>query len=209
MSLPDNSLWENVLAGDERAFEALFRQQYPALYGYGLRLTGDEEMAKDGIQELFQRLWQRRARLGQLAEGAVRPYLFKALRHQLANDARAHTRRAGWHTAYAAELAADFHYSPEDFLIAQELSEAQRVQLLQALAQLSNRQREAIYLKFFDGFAYDRIADIMGLNPQSARNLIYQSLHVLRQHLPPAVWLLLLSQWALQVRLFFNVFTNN
>ncbi|WP_223648811.1 RNA polymerase sigma factor [Hymenobacter psoromatis] len=196
--MPDNSLWEDFLAGDERAFEALFRQQYRALYGYAVRLTSDEDAAKDGIQNLFQRLWHRRARLSQLEAAAVRPYLFKALRHQLANDARAQTRRTSWHTAYVAELAADFHYSPEDFLIAQELSEAQRAQLLLALAQLSNRQREAIYLKFFDDFSYDRIADIMGLNPQSARNLIYQSLQLLRQRLPPVVWLWLLGQWALQ-----------
>ena len=200
--MPDNSLWEDFLAGDERAFEALFRQQYQALYGYAVRLTSNEDSAKDGIQNLFQRLWHRRARLGPLAAAAVRPYLFKALRHQLANDARAHTRRTSWHTAYAAELAADFHYSPEDFLIAQELSEAQRAQLLLALAQLSNRQREAIYLKFFDGFAYDRIADIMGLNPQSARNLIYQSLQLLRQRLPPVVWLWLLGQWVLDMKRF-------
>lgn len=196
MPLPADSLWNDFRAGDERAFEHLFRQHFRVLYAYGLRLTGDEETAKDGIQNLFQRLWHRRARLGDVEATAIRPYLFKALRRQLANEARDQARRAGWHTGYAAELAADFSYSPEDFLIAQELSASQRAHLLEALAQLTNRQREAIYLKFFDGFAYERIADIMGLNAQSARNLIYQSLKLLKQRLPSPLWLLLLGQLA-------------
>ncbi|GAA4496217.1 sigma-70 family RNA polymerase sigma factor [Hymenobacter ginsengisoli] len=193
MSTPDDSLWNDFRAGDERAFEQLFRQHFRPLYAYGLRLTSDEEAAKDGIQNLFQRLWHRRTRLGAVEAAALRPYLFKALRRQLANAARDEARRTGWHTGYAAELAAEFSYSPEDFLIAQELSASQREHLLEALGQLTNRQREVIYLKFFDGFAYERIADIMGLNAQSARNLIYQSLKLLKQRLPPPVWLLLLG----------------
>jgi RNA polymerase sigma factor (sigma-70 family) len=200
MPSDDAMLWAKFLAGDERAFERLFRTFYRDLYGYGLRLTNDEDLAKDGIQNLFQRLWHSRTKIGTLEAGAIRPYLFKALRNQLANEVKAQARRGSWHTQYSAESAFEVQYSPEDFLIAQELSAAQNAQLLAALDQLGNRQREAVYLKFFDGFTYERIAEIMALNPQSVRNLIYQSLKILKQNLPLPMWLLLVAE-----QLFFTV----
>lgn len=185
MPAPDATLWNNFLAGDKQAFERIFLAHYDQLYGYGVRLTRDEELVKDCIQRLFQRLWQRRPALGPV-EG-IKPYLFKALRHHVADELRAQQRR----NALQRELPLEFEvqYSPEDFLIAQQLTAEQHAQLLAALGQLSSRHREAIHLRFFDGFAYDRISEIMALTPQSARNLLHQALKRLRQALLHALLL--------------------
>ncbi|RZK52474.1 MAG: sigma-70 family RNA polymerase sigma factor [Hymenobacter sp.] len=72
-------------------------------------------------------------------------------------------------------------YSHEEFLIAQQTDAEQGQRLLAALNQLSKRQREALYLRFFDDFSYERIAEVMALNIQSVRNLIFRALQVLRQ----------------------------
>ena len=181
MSSLDASLWDDFRTGNERAFERIFLAHYDELYGYGMRLSRDEELVKDAIQNLFQRLWQRRAQLGTVAD--LKPYLFKALRHQVADEQAAAQRRSLLPADYEPEF--QVQYSPEDFLIAQQLTAEQHTQLLAALSQLNNRQREAVHLKFFDGFAYERIADIMALNPQSVRNLIHQAVTRLRQALLP------------------------
>ncbi|GAB3298202.1 RNA polymerase sigma factor [Hymenobacter tenuis] len=180
MSSLDASLWDDFRAGSEQAFERIFLAQYDDLYRYGLRLSQDEELVKDAIQNLFQRLWQRRAQLGPVA--VVKPYLFKAMRHQLADEKGIAQRQRQLAGSYEPE--AKVEYSPEDFLIAQQLTAEQHAQLAVAISQLNNRQREAIYLKFFDGFAYERIADIMILNQQSVRNLVHQAITRLRQALP-------------------------
>ena len=193
MLLPDATLWNDFRAGSERAFERIYLAHYDDLYRYGLRLTNDEDLTKDCLQTLFQRLWQRRPQLGPVAE--IKPYLFKALRYQVGNEMKARQRRRLLVSSYAGG-AFEVQYSPEDFLIAQQLTAQQHAQLLAALAMLSNRQREAIYLKYFDGFNYDRIADIMTLNRQSVRNLVHQSLKLLKQHLPLPLWLLGLGQLA-------------
>ena len=104
----------------------------------------------------------------------MRPYLFKALRNEVAAELTAQQRRAALPHAYPQEF--DVQVSPEDFLIAQQLNTEQQTQLLTALSQLNSRQREAIHLRFFNGFAYERIAEIMELQPQSVRNLIHQSI---------------------------------
>jgi RNA polymerase sigma factor (sigma-70 family) len=186
MTLLDASLWNDFLAGSKQAFERIFLAHYDDLFRYGMRLTGDEEVVKDCIQNLFQRLWQRRKALGAVEE--IRPYLFTALRYHITDEMRAQKRRSALQTGYP-ELAAE--HSPEDFLIAQQLTTEQQAQLLAALNQLSNRHREALYLKFFDGFAYDRIATIMDLNQQSVRNLVHQAIKRMRQVLPTSLLLLL------------------
>ncbi|TPG66364.1 RNA polymerase sigma factor [Hymenobacter nivis] len=188
MPSPDASLWTDFLAGDERAYERLFLTFYDELYGYGMRLSNDGELVKDSIQNLFQRLWQRRTELR--AVEAVRPYLFKSLRHEVAKAIKAQQRRSWLQSSYSEEFKVQ--YSPEDFIIAQQLTAEQHARLLGALGQLSNRQREAIYLKFFDGFSYERIAEIMALNQQSIRNLIYQGTQSLRRSLTPVLLLVLL-----------------
>ena len=70
-------------------------------------------------------------------------------------------------------------YSHEEFLIAQQTDAEQQARLLRALNDLSKRQREALYLKFFDGFSYEHIAEVMSFNPQSGRNLVFNALKTL------------------------------
>nr|GFC66022.1 hypothetical protein [Tanacetum cinerariifolium] len=132
-------LWEAFRGGEAQALATLFDAYYEALYHYGLKLTGDEELVKDCIQNLFQKLWRRREGLRAV---------------QVQGDAE------------------------------------QSARLLAALNRLSKRQREALYLKFFDGFAYERIAEVMGLNTQSVRNLIFNALQVLRKVLAVVALLL-------------------
>ena len=53
--------------------------------------------------------------------------------------------------------------------------------VLQALAQLSNRQKEIIYLKYYQELSYDEVSEIMNINYQVARNLLYQSIKSLKK----------------------------
>jgi RNA polymerase sigma factor (sigma-70 family) len=189
MVLPDASLWNDFRAGNKQVFERIFLAHFDDLFRYGMRLTGDEEVVKDCIQNLFQRLWQRRKVLEAIAE--IKPYLFAALRHHIIDELRAQKRRTALQSDYPDEVEMTVQHSPEDFLIAQQLTGEQQTLLLGALKQLSNRHREALHLKFFDGLAYDRIAEIMELNQQSVRNLVHQAIKRLRQVLPHALVLLL------------------
>lgn len=176
----NTSVWDEFRAGNERAFERIFLAYYDSLYGYGMRLANHQELVKDCLQSLFHRLWQRRTKLGAVEE--VRPYLFKALRNEVAAELQAQRRRTELHQSSPQEFTVQF--SVEDFLVAQQLTTEQHAHLLAGLSQLNNRQREAVHLRFFNGFAYERIAEIMELQPQSVRNLLHQSIKRLRSAWP-------------------------
>ncbi|WP_158022719.1 RNA polymerase sigma factor [Hymenobacter coccineus] len=182
-------LWDAFRGGEARALAALFEAYYDALYGYGRKLTGDEELVKDCIQNLFQKLWQRRA--GLRAVQVVKAYLFKAFRHHLADETQ---RLQQQHALPAGPDLFEVTYSHEEFLIAEQRDAEQRARLLGALNRLSKRQREALYLKFFDGFSYERIAEVMALNTQSVRNLVFNALKAVRQVMLTALVLCLLGE---------------
>lgn len=49
------------------------------------------------------------------------------------------------------------------------------------LAALSNRQREIIYLRFYQNLDYEEISEVMNINYQASRNLLSHAIKVLRQ----------------------------
>ncbi len=134
---------------------------------------------KDCIQELFLKLWHRRQSLTDVRE--VTPYLYKSLRRCLVDALREGPARFRlWNTDDEAHLEVSF--SHEEFLISQQIDADQRQQLTTALNALTKRQREAIHLRYFEGFEPGQIAQIMDLNEQSVYNLLHRSIRVLRDN---------------------------
>jgi RNA polymerase sigma factor (sigma-70 family) len=181
-------LWAAFRGGNLEALAVLFEAHYAALFSYGLKLTGDEEMVKDGIQQLFQKLLQRPGQVA--AVQLVKAYFFTALRRHLGDETKRRRRASFLLNAYADPF--EVTYSHEEFLIAQQSDAVQQARLMGALNRLSQRQREALYLKFFDGFSYEHIAEVMALNTQSVRNLVFNALKALRSSMLVALALLCL-----------------
>lgn len=153
-----------------------------------MKLTADEELVRDSMQEVFQKLWERRATLEAIEN--VKPYLFRVLRNRLSDNVKMATRRSIRQQSYHEEEF-ELLYAPEDFALAEQFSGDENAQLLAILNQLPKRQREAIYLRYFDGFSNERIAEVMSLAIQSVRNLIHQALKTLKQLLVLLFFLLL------------------
>lgn len=175
---PECPAWRNFRTGDPEALAALFNEHYDSLYHYGVKLFPDEELVKDCVQNLFVKIWASRSRL--MAVQSVRPYLLKALRRHIGDQVVAMRRRR----TFQEEGVDGFQvmFSHEDFLIANQISAEQSLILSESLNSLSARQREAIFLKFYEGLDYEKIAEVMTLNIQSVRNLIHQGLKNIKHH---------------------------
>jgi RNA polymerase sigma factor (sigma-70 family) len=173
----DYQLWQQFKQGNTLALEKIFLIFYDDLFAYGLKLAHNEELVKDCIQNLFYKLWKNRTNLDDISQ--IKPYLFKSLRHTIGDELQANSRKRKIHNGHIQEYEVVF--SQEDFLISQQTSKEQNDRMLAGLNKLSNRQREAIYLRFFEGLAYEKIAEIMAINTQSVRNLIHQSFKILKE----------------------------
>jgi DNA-directed RNA polymerase specialized sigma subunit, sigma24 homolog len=55
------------------------------------------------------------------------------------------------------------------------------------------RQKEIIYLKYYMNLSYEEVSEVMNINYQAARNLVYQSIKVLKNVLTLQLVVLLIS----------------
>jgi len=92
---------------------------------------------------------------------------------------RATDRRRDRDEAYATDVLS-FSVTEADLSQAPSVTPGQRAQLEQALDTLSDRRREALYLRFYHGLRYREIADVMNIQHQSARNYVSEALIHLR-----------------------------
>jgi RNA polymerase sigma factor (sigma-70 family) len=83
-------------------------------------------------------------------------------------------------------------FSHEFALITSQISEEQKKNLAQALSCLTGRQREAIFLRYYEGLSYEEIATLMSVTVKTAYNFVYMAITELRKFLThPFIFLLL------------------
>jgi RNA polymerase sigma factor (sigma-70 family) len=163
--------------GDEQALAVLFRRHYALLYDYGVKLSGQEELTKDSIQEVFAYVWEKRESLSEV--DSVRSYLLVSLRHHLLKTLQKQRQRQNAHHEYGMEQE-EGKFSFEDLLELQEKEDATKQALKSALDKIPTRLREALYLKTYDGLTYQEIGKIMNINSQVARNYVCEAFQRLR-----------------------------
>ena len=178
----DITLWESFRNGDTAAFSHLFRRHYESLVRYGNKFTANQEVLEDSIQELFIELWQAKSRTPVLS---VRAYLLKALKYKLLKK---YNRMPD--TIPLKDDEGGFEWSPESSLIARQDSDEKEKIVTGALNGLSHRQKEIIYLKYYQNLSYEEVSEIMNINYQAARNLLYQAIKTLKSRLPGSLELL-------------------
>ncbi|AEV97602.1 RNA polymerase, sigma-24 subunit, ECF subfamily [Niastella koreensis GR20-10] len=172
------ALWlQRLQQNDEQALAAIMRKYYTALYNYGARFTNDEALVKDCIQEVFISLWQRRESAAEIL--SPRYYLLRAVKNKVLKSLHQHVIRIG---SMENESAYDFlqEFSVEKLIIDKQMSEEQATILRKTMAQLSKRQHELIYLKFYQHLDHAQIAGLMNLSRQSVYNLLHETIQKLR-----------------------------
>ncbi len=172
-------LWAAFVQGGEGAFQGLYHYYYPLLYRYGRRFTADHEMVKDCIQDLFLKFHNKRNRLS--VPDSPTAYLLSALRNLIFNNLQRGSRFSP--QAAAEEYNFGVELSIEEAIIHEQLSQGQAEQLKKSLDQLTRRQKEAVYLKFYSNLSYQEIAAVMAIQYQSAVNLIHEAIKTLGNNL--------------------------
>ncbi|MGX5816918.1 RNA polymerase sigma factor [Chitinophaga lutea] len=190
MGTADETLWNAFRDGDEAAFTMIYDRYFDRLYEYGMRLHAEESLVKDAIQEQFIKLWTNRRTLS--ANVSVRPYLLVSLRGNIYNRLRTGATKLVAFDQEAHDFRAQF--SAESAYIRREEQNEDQRRLLDALNRLNPRQKEMIYLRYFEELDYDAIADIMGISVKGVYKLNARALEKLRDILQlsiPAILTLL------------------
>ncbi|WP_233878273.1 RNA polymerase sigma factor [Dyadobacter sp. CY323] len=173
-------LWEALKGGSCTAFEKIFRHHYPSLLHYGLKFHKDEEEVKDCIQILFLNIWERKEFLGH--SDSIRNYLLASLRRLILKRIK--------NTPYFVEMDGNdsgFHIelSVESQMIHDQTLKENVLSLQNAIERLPDRQKEALYLKFYSDQSFSEIASVMNISTRAVYKLIYKALDSLNVELVP------------------------
>ncbi len=168
---------QQLQQNDAQALASLMEKYYQDLYNYAAKFTRDEGLIKDCIQEIFISLWQRRQTA--LTILSPRYYLLRAVKNKVLKALYRNDQKG-----YPFDLPDEYdffqEFSIERIIIEKQITEDKAEKLKRTLSQLSKRQQEVIYLKFYQYLDQAQIAEQMDISRQSVYNLLHEAIQRIR-----------------------------
>jgi RNA polymerase sigma factor (sigma-70 family) len=159
---------------DRRAYTDLIKQYSKQLFAFGYRFCPDEDIVKDCIQQLFTELWNRRFDISETS--TIKSYLFKAIRNRVLREKDKWLKNEALNDEYDFVL----EFSVDNKLIAEITDQELAEKMKRVIQSLPPRQREIVYLKFYEDLDIQQISQIMNINRQSAHNLLQKAYQGIR-----------------------------
>jgi RNA polymerase sigma factor (sigma-70 family) len=177
--LTDKFLWKALKEGDLNAFSVLFESYYPQLHSYGLKISKSTAVTEDTLQDFFLYIYEHRENLSDL--DTIAPYLFTSYKRFLLKVMKKNEKFK--HTDFSNEIFVDIQFTAEELITNQETAIFKNKNLSHLLNKLPNRQKEAIYLKYYSGLKALEISEVMGINYQSVVNTLHKGIKNLKEEI--------------------------
>jgi RNA polymerase sigma-70 factor (ECF subfamily) len=169
------TLVRRAVAGDLRAFEALYRRYADRIYVLCRRLCGDPALAEDGVQEAFVRAWKSLPEF----QGRSR---FSTWLHQIAVRVVLDEKRRERRQPKLESISREEVPPPE---AAREAQDDLRVELERAIAGLPEGARQVLVLHDVYGYEHAEIATMGGFSEGNSRSQLHRARLLLRKALEP------------------------
>jgi RNA polymerase sigma-70 factor (ECF subfamily) len=180
----ESTLVARIRAGNEPAFQALYLAHHDGLWRFAFTYVRSRDVAEELVQDVFLSLWDGRASWE--VQTRARAWLFAAVRHLALNHLRHERivaralgssgeggRLASPHCASSvARIEASTMGAPpanqQEMAEARELDEA----IVRAIAELPERRRIAMTLRWKEDMSPLEIATVLGTTPEAVRVLL-------------------------------------
>ncbi len=161
---------------DLKAFETRVLPCKNKLYRFALRLVNREDEASDLVQEVFIKVWDKRDELDKIENAEA--WCMRVIRNLAYDRLRQQQRRPSNSLDSSFDLKMDSP-DPHEFM---ELSDnVKRVGNL--ISALPEKQRIAIHLRDVEGYSYNEISDIMGIDLNQVKTNLFRARNAVREKL--------------------------
>ena len=138
------------------------------VYRFIIKNLRHEEDAKDVVQSAFEKLWKNR---DIVESNKSKSYLFTVAYHQMIDHLRKN-KRISLKDEFNAEIRTTHQTNKNTKKI-----------LMEALNRLNETQRSLVMLKDYEGYNYEEIGEIMGLNESQVKVYLHRARLALRDYL--------------------------
>ena len=161
----DPILLFSFLKGDNNAFSSIYNKYVDELFAYGIGLGFERETLKDAIQDTFFKFYTNKKQLEGVTH--LKYYLFRMLKNRLFDIYKSSNK----------ENIVDVTNLP--FLIEPSVLD-ELVAIKNLLEILTDRQKEAVYLRFIQELEYEEVANLLDMTAPAVRKLISRAIKRMR-----------------------------
>jgi RNA polymerase sigma-70 factor, ECF subfamily len=165
-----NQLLRLVAAGNEHAFELLYRQLAPPAYGVIRRVLRDPAQSEEVTQEVLLEVWRTAARFDP-AMGSAATWTLTIAHRRAVDRVRAEVAATGreqqapWADPGPGDEVAD---------VVEASLDRERVQ--RCVGQLTDVQRQSITLAYYSGYTYRQVSAAVGVTLAAVKSRIRDGL---------------------------------
>jgi RNA polymerase sigma-70 factor, ECF subfamily len=176
-------LWNRIQAGDEKAFDSLFRELYPSLLSFAHRILRKMPDAEETVQDAFINLWKNRNALE--IKDSLKSYLYQTV-HNLSLNKLEHFRTLKFRPNYTTADSNQWDIIRDSYIVTDNLIEMIESKdtesiILKAIEKLPQKCREIFIRSRFDNLSYGEISKILGISENTIRVQIFRALKAITQ----------------------------
>ena len=192
MMIPEKEetiLLKNFNRRIEKDFGKVYSLFYNDLFYFTAKLYQHTEVEpRDAIHDVFLHLYEREHKLWESQN--MKFYLLNCLKNRIRT-----IKKKEMNTEFLEEGSDNYSFLIEvnGFELIDEEKEraAMQKQLKKMLDSLTDRQREAVYLRYTQGLSYEEIGKLMGIQPKAAQKLVYRAIEQMRKIQPQIIYFFL------------------
>lgn len=167
-SQSDKILVEFIKQGDTSAFKELYYRYYSQLFRYAYYRVFSSEISRDLIQDLFIKVWNKKADLN--PEKSIKAYLYRALTNLIINYRRLKSsQNISYEDAGRESTAAETDLNTS-------------IDIQSAIDKLPDNIQTVYILSRIEGYKYIEIAELLGLSVKAIEKRMSKALSILRNH---------------------------
>lgn len=172
----EREVWTELIRGEKKALAHIYTKYFDKLYNYGSRISKDAVIVEDAIQDVFMTLWNLRTGLNPDVK-SIKQYLYTCLRRNILLKLK--NRHL---SVEISELSCfDLELSHKSHYLNSQINSELRQKLTEMVKTLTPKQKEAIFLIYFDELSYEEAASIMSLKIKTVYNLVHQAVARLKE----------------------------
>ncbi|MFD2826626.1 RNA polymerase sigma factor [Leeuwenhoekiella polynyae] len=184
MSEQINNTWVIALKkGDKNAHAFLIEKYSPSLMGYVFSLTNDKASAKDILQNVFMKIWEKRERLA--INTSLKSYLFKSAYNEFINHYKKESA--------IIKLEKKYHESLERVAKESDDESLEKImsEIFNEIERLSPKCKEVFLLSRKDGLTNKEIAQYLNISVKTVEAQISKAFKTLRKKLEVKLYMML------------------
>ncbi|RIH65477.1 sigma-70 family RNA polymerase sigma factor [Mariniphaga sediminis] len=170
-------IWQKFIDGDREALSALYFDFFDVLLNFGMKYSSDRYLVEDCIQNIFVDLIRNKGNGKQINN--IKFFLLKSIKNQILYQQRKTQKLIP--VAESGTINFNITYSIEHTVISKDTEETRDRFLNMVKENLTNKQKEALYLRFNCGFEYAQISELMNISVESCRTLLYRTIKSLKE----------------------------